>query len=118
MSNALRELEEWLDAFKKTDKAIVVEGRKDREALRQLGVKTEVIELNNRALYKVIESIADNHKRVIILTDLDRQGKRLYSILKSGLLERGVEVDNIFREFLFKKTRLRQIEGLAAYMKH
>ena len=118
MKRGFKELNEWLDALKKTDKAIVVEGRKDREALRQLGVNSEIIELNNRALYKVIESVADNHKKVIILTDLDREGKRLYSILKSGLLERGVEVDNIFREFLFKKTKLRQIEGLAAYIKH
>lgn len=118
MKRGLKELDEWLDALKKTDKVIIVEGRKDCEALRALGVGNDIIELRGRALFEVIESIANNHKKVIILTDLDREGKKLYSILKSGLLERGVEVDNFFREFLFKKTKLRQIEGLPRYLNH
>ena len=44
-----------------------------------------------------------------------KQGKELYGKLNSGLQQLGVEVDNNFRNFLFKKTKLRQIEGMDTY---
>jgi len=47
-----------------------------------------------------------------LLTDLDKKGKELYGKLNSGLQRFGVRIDNNFREFLFKKTKIRQIEGL------
>ena len=54
----------------------------------------------------------------IILTDLDKQGKELYGKLNSGLQQFGVKVDNNFRNFLFKNTKLRQIEGLTTYIEN
>ena len=46
---------------------------------------------------------------------MDKQGKELYGKLNSGLQQRGVKIDNNFRNFLFKNTKLRQIEGLETY---
>ncbi len=117
MKKGIEALPEWLDNLKKTDKQVVVEGKNDAAALRSLGFKGVIIELTGRALYQVIEEVSDKYKSIIILTDLDREGKKLYSILKSGLLERGVQIDNYFREWLFKNTKLRQIEGLTSYCK-
>lgn len=51
-------------------------------------------------------------KKAVILTDLDKEGRKLYAILKTQLQFLGVKVDNYFREFLLKNTRVRQIEGL------
>lgn len=108
------ELYEWITGLKNSNKLIIVEGKKDKRALEELGIKN-VVCLKN-AIYKEIEEITENNKEVIILTDLDKMGKKLYSKLKRGLTERGITVDNYYREFLFKNTKLRQIEGITRYL--
>lgn len=109
----MEELEEWINKLKNSKKPVIVEGIKDRLALESFGVKN-IITLN-KPLYEIIEDVACKHKKCIVLTDLDRKGKELYGKLSSGLQRLGVEVDNYFREFLLKKTKLRQIEGLGSY---
>ena len=69
-------------------------------------------------MFEIIENIADNHKECAILTDLDNEGKKLFGKLNSGLSSHGVRVNNKFREFLFKKTKLRQIEGIDTYIRN
>lgn len=111
------EIEEWISKLKESGKLVIVEGKKDRSALEGLGVKNILI--LKSAIYKEIEDAVNNGNReIVILTDLDKTGKKLYARLKSGLTERGVTVDSYFREFLFKHTKLRQIEGMTAYMNH
>lgn len=105
-----QELDLFVEELKQSNKAVIVEGRKDKEALEKLGIK-RVYALNCKPLFVFIEQIAKNNKDVIILTDLDKEGKKLYRALSSGLQKYGVRVDNYFREFIFKKTRIRQIEG-------
>lgn len=107
-----REVEEFLDKLGNTDKPVIVEGVKDKKALEAVGVK-RVYCLNKAPLYKVVEDVAVS-SRVIILTDLDSEGRRLYGKLKTQLQHLGVEVDNYFREFLFRNTKIRQIEGLGS----
>lgn len=106
-----REAGEFLDKLKNTDKLVIVEGVKDAKAVKAAGVK-RIYCLNKAPLYKVVEDIAAGSSSVIILTDLDAEGKRLYGKLKTQLQFLGVEVDNYFREFLFRNTKIRQIEGL------
>jgi 5S rRNA maturation endonuclease (ribonuclease M5) len=98
-------------------KPVIVEGKKDKKCLESLGFM-HVIEINKRPLYKVVEDTAAIHKEVIILTDLDKTGKKLFSYLNSGLQMLGVRVDNSLRNYLFKFTKLRQIEGLRTYIEH
>ena len=111
------ELQNQILKLKRSHKIILVEGKKDKACLESLGFK-HVIELNKRPLYKVVEQVASYYKEVVILTDLDKKGKQLFSYLNSGLQKYGVKVDNKFRNFLFKKTKLRQIEGLKKYIEH
>ena len=106
----------YLNKLKKSNKIIIVEGKKDKEALEKLGIKN-IIELSKKPLFQVIEDIADNGKECIILTDLDKKGKELYGKINSGLQKFGVKIDNSFRAFLYKNTQLRQIEGITTYMK-
>ncbi len=94
-------------------KLVIVEGFKDKKALQSFGVKRIKV-LKGRALYRVIEEVDD--KEVVLLVDLDRAGKKLYAILKDKFSQRGVKVDDKFRNFLFKETQLRQIEGLKRFM--
>ena len=105
-------VEGFLNKLSKTGKLVIVEGVKDKKALQSFGVKN-ICCLNDRPLYKMIESVASANKEVIILTDLDREGRKLYGKLRTQLQFLGVEVDNYFREFLFRNTRIRQVEGLA-----
>ena len=111
-----KDLGSYLKKLKKSNKIIIVEGKKDKEALEKLGIKN-IIELSKKPLFHVIEDIADNGKECIILTDLDKKGKELYGKINSGLQKFGVKIDNSFREFLYKNTQLRQIEGITTYMK-
>jgi 5S rRNA maturation endonuclease (ribonuclease M5) len=106
-------IEQWVEEIKKSGKLIIVEGRKDRDALERLGI-VNVITLNKRPLHEVVEDVSFMNRRVIILTDFDRMGKKLYGTLAQGLQHFGVEVDNRFREFLYKE-HISHIEGLASY---
>ncbi|MBI2129595.1 hypothetical protein HYU07_05120 [Candidatus Woesearchaeota archaeon] len=76
-----------------------------------IGVKNRIMMLGKKPIFSIIEDASAN-KKAIILTDLDKEGKKLYGKLKDGLSRHGVIVDNKFREFLFRETKIRQIEGL------
>lgn len=108
------ELVSWLERTREEGTIVIVEGKKDREALSAFGIKRVKV-LSKRAIYKVVEETAKAAKKAIILTDLDKEGKRLFGILNHYLNQHGVHVDKRFREFLFKNTKLRQIEGIARY---
>ncbi|MBI2523382.1 toprim domain-containing protein [Candidatus Woesearchaeota archaeon] len=114
MNQINNEFSEHIDKIKQSNQLIIVEGKKDRKALENFGIKN-IIELNKKPLFEIIESISHNNEKCIILTDLDKQGKELYGKLNSGLQQRGVKIDNSFRNFLFKNTKLRQIEGMETY---
>jgi len=106
-------IDEFLELTKKyEDFLIIVEGIKDKRALAELGFSR--IATLNKPLYAVAESVEE--KRVVILTDLDSEGKKLYRQLKSALNERGVFVDDKLRNLLLR-TDLKQTEGLTKYLK-
>lgn len=116
MQKNAEELLEWIDKIIDSDKIVVVEGREDKTALQKLGI-TNIIQLNKRPVYKVVEELVEKEQEVIILTDLDKKGKQLYGRLNHDLQRFGVKIDNRFRHFLFKHTKLRQIEGMDSYIK-
>ncbi len=95
-------------------KTIIVEGKKDKSALEYFGVKN-VVALKKGVFETCIE-ISGNVKEVVILTDLDKEGKKLYSMIYENLVRNNVKIDNNFRGFLFKETDLRHIEGLVRYI--
>lgn len=101
---------------------IVVEGKKDKDALQQLGF-TDIFVINEtgKSLSETIEEIegmaAQNKNKVCILTDFDKKGKSLYMTLKSKLSERGVKLDNSLRGMLLK-MRISHIEGLSSFLEN
>ena len=107
----------YFKKLKESNKKIIVEGKKDKAALKRLGIRN-IIVLSKKPLFQIIEDIADKEKECIILTDLDKKGKELYGKINSGLQKFGVKVDNSFRIFLYKNTKLRQIEGLFRYIRN
>ena len=120
------ELNDWVEELKNSDKIILVEGKNDVLALKQLGINNDIVFLN-KPLFEVVEDIVNNknnkkitnkknNKEVIILTDLDKKGKQRYGKLKKDLCRNGCKIDFYFREFLQRKTKIRQIEGLPRYL--
>lgn len=106
------EIIEHIDEIK--DMLVIVEGKNDRKALIELGI-VDIISLDKRPIFVVVEEIISHNREVVILTDLDKEGKKLYGKLNSALQQFGVRVNNKFRDYLFKETKLRQIEGLGRY---
>ena len=115
MNTETEELLGWIEKIKESDKLIIVEGKEDKKALSNLGLMN-VIQLGRKPLYKVVEIVVKKGEDVIILTDLDREGKKLYARLNHELGQFGIKIDNRFRNFLFRNTTLRQIEGMDSYI--
>jgi len=103
----MESVEEWANKLK--DKIVIVEGIKDRKALNNLGVRNVII--LNKPIHQIIDYISERYKDVVILTDLDKKGRELYSKLRFGLERNHIKIDNRFRIFLFRE-RISHIEGI------
>ena len=103
----MKDISSLIKDIKKENKLVIVEGKKDKKALESLGIKN--IKTISKPLFKLVEEIKE--KEVVILTDLDKEGRKLYSKLKKDLTRNGKKVDDKLRKELFK-TKLRQIEGI------
>ena len=90
---------------------VIVEGKKDKNALNNLGINN--IKTLDRALFKIIESVNENE--IILLTDLDKEGRKLFNKLNYYLQRRGINVNKKLRGLLFN-TALSHIEGLDSYL--
>lgn len=115
MRQKTEELQDFIDNIITSNILVIVEGKKDKAALQKLGIN-HIVELSKKPIFQIVEEIANFNDECIILTDLDKEGKQLYSKLNSNLQKHGVKVNNKFREFLFKGTKLRQIEGIDSYI--
>lgn len=87
---AAQKVREEIDVLIERDVLIVVEGLKDERSLRSLGVK-KVMVLKG-PLFSVVERLVGEDE-VVILTDLDAQGRKLFSILKRDAQRLGVRVN-------------------------
>jgi 5S rRNA maturation endonuclease (ribonuclease M5) len=79
---------------------IIVEGRRDKEALRRLGLKGPILcfKSSRRSLADFLSDI--NGNKAIILTDFDREGRELSSRIAEELAYRKIRADHALRERL------------------
>jgi 5S rRNA maturation endonuclease (ribonuclease M5) len=98
--------------------AIVVEGQRDRDSLRRMGVTGSImcVQSSRRNPFGFAEELGDM-KEVIILTDFDRQGvylaKRLSRILNSQKVRANLVLWRELRRLA--KSDIRSIEELPKY---
>lgn len=71
---------------------VIVEGKKDKKALKSLGLK-DIIAINGMPLYEVAEIALRAKKEIVILTDFDRKGREIERQLKT-LLQRQGKIPN------------------------
>jgi len=91
---------------------IIVEGKKDKEVLKEFG-------LNN--IYTIYELKKDdkvflNYREAIILTDNDNKGRRLYKYIRNLLESDGIIVNDIERKKFFKYFKVREVEDLRKHI--
>lgn len=111
MDESKEELFGIIENLRNLNTLIIVEGKKDRAALEKMGL-SNIKELSKKPLFHVVEEVSSSNEECVILTDLDRKGKELYGKLGSDLQKRGIKINNKLRDFLFRRTKLRQIEGI------
>jgi len=94
---------------------VIVEGRKDERALREMGLSGTVLRLDTgKSVFNFCEGLRGEYDRVIILTDWDRRGGRLARALREGLMANGIAYDVELRKqiaFLARKE-VKDVEGL------
>ena len=116
--DGLHEFIDMLNEEAEYGSVIVVEGKRDVEALNRIGFKGNLTILNH---FKGITDFVDNHcqirKKIILLLDMDRTGKHLTSKLVSQLQHKGNNVNLFYKKALAKITngKIRQVEELAPY---
>lgn len=91
---------------------VLVEGPKDKRSLEKLGFQ-RVIRLD-KSLFLMVEQL-EHEEELLILTDLDDHGRKLYKYFYQELTRRGVRVNNRLRLMIFQ-TPVRHIEGLANFL--
>ncbi len=106
LCSVVQEMDDFVDA-------IVVEGVRDKEALEELGVTKEI------AMYSVgfsyagfVDYLMSRYRRVTILTDYDRAGKKLNKRLTASLEREGVKVENRYRDRIGKILCVRGIRNI------
>ncbi|MGQ0638722.1 MAG: toprim domain-containing protein [Nitrososphaerota archaeon] len=101
----------------KKDSIVVVEGKRDSDALKKLGFSGRICEFHSfKGLARFADSMA-TYKRLIVLLDHDRKGRYLTSRIISQL-EHRLKVDLSFKRRLtsITKGKIRHIEDLSMYV--
>ncbi len=101
---------ELIEELREFEGALIVEGMRDEVALRNLGVRAEIIRLSRLPLAE-IALIASQYREVMILTDFDRKGEELAKKLVSYLEGYPCRVDTETRREL-KRIAKKDIKGI------
>jgi 5S rRNA maturation endonuclease (ribonuclease M5) len=97
---------------------IIVEGRKDVESLRSLGIKGDIKLSSQKPLIDITEQLSRCGKDIVILTDWDRKGGMVARKIIDYLKAYGITPNTDIRGrigFLVRK-RIKDIESLSKHI--
>ena len=111
---------EFLNNESKIGSIVVVEGKRDLEALRSIGFNGDVVVFHNfRGIGEFVHHLSIRNRKIILLLDMDRKGKVLTSkILKH--LNSSYQHDYLQtkrRLAQITRGRIKHIEDLKAFSK-
>jgi 5S rRNA maturation endonuclease (ribonuclease M5) len=97
--------------------AVIVEGRRDLQALRALGLPGPVIMASRRPALQLAEEAARSYSQIILLTDWDRKGDEMCKTIELHLRSVGSRPDREIRSRLGKlvKKEIKDVESLSRY---
>ena len=97
--------------------AVIVEGRRDLQALRSLGLPGPVIMASRRRALDLAEDAARSYREIILLTDWDGKGDEMCRTIERHLISVGSKPDKEIRSRLKKlvKKEIKDVESLSRY---
>jgi len=106
----------------RSGKPIIVEGQKDAETLRELGINGQIIfaKTGGKSLLDVVSEIeVASASEILMLLDFDRRGRELTERLKSHIEKLGIKANMYYWLKLSSLVgkEVKDVEGLAKYMK-
>jgi len=100
---------------------ILIEGKKDEEALRELGINGNFIKVSGSPLklFEIAEIAAKSSSKIIILTDFDKKGNELAKRLSEDIQRLGSHADLEIRRKIMGITRryIKDIESLSRHLR-
>ncbi|MFO8109575.1 MAG: toprim domain-containing protein [Thermoplasmata archaeon] len=99
---------------------IIVEGKNDVEALRQLNFSGKVIRIKKRrSVFHIIESLRGDYDEVIVMTDWDKTGGRLAYRIKKACEANEIKCYMDYRREIIKyvKKDIKDVEGLPKFIR-
>jgi 5S rRNA maturation endonuclease (ribonuclease M5) len=95
---------------------VVVEGKKDMQALKALGLTGRCFGLSQAGFAEFLK-VAEKHKKVILLLDYDAKGRRMFARALKMLQVKGITADSHFRNEVRRVTKgeVRHIEEVDAF---
>jgi 5S rRNA maturation endonuclease (ribonuclease M5) len=115
----IRELREFVNQINNEsakDSLILVEGKRDLEALSYLGCSGNIqIYHNYKSIVDLTDNFRDKYKKLILLLDLDDTGQYMTRKISHILNQR--YIDNYYRHKIIKITqgKIRTIEELRSF---
>jgi 5S rRNA maturation endonuclease (ribonuclease M5) len=97
---------------------IIVEGRKDEETLRRLGLTGPIVCFKSSGMVMNDFLSQISAKKVILLTDFDREGKELSARMGKELAHLKIATDDVLRRRLsaLVKQDIGAVEGLCSFL--
>lgn len=97
---------------------IIVEGQRDRRALRELGINGAIRLGAQKSLLELCEEVAGEYENVIILTDWDENGEKLAGLMEGFLRDYGATINVNIRENIqhLVQKRIKDIESLNTHI--
>jgi 5S rRNA maturation endonuclease (ribonuclease M5) len=99
---------------------ILIEGKKDEEALKDLGINGNIIKVSGSPLklFEIAEIAALSSSKIIILTDFDKKGNQLARKLSEDIQRLGSNPDLQLRRKIMAITRryIKDIESLPRHL--
>ncbi|VVB95131.1 Uncharacterised protein [uncultured archaeon] len=98
---------------------IVVEGKKDMDSLRYLGINGEIKLASQQPLLEFTELLSKSGKKIVLLTDWDKKGGIVAHKIIQHLLSYGIMPNTDIRSRIgsLVKKRIKDIESLNNYVK-
>lgn len=116
---SLEKIERAIVDLKESNKTIpvIVEGEKDLEALRELGLEGKIIMIQcGKKISAFCDFIAENHKEIIILTDWDKKGWQLFKRIEKNLKGR-TRCINDYRLIFARYSTIKDVQSIPSFLR-
>ena len=108
----LKAIYDFINRLKEKSKStpVIVEGKRDYWILNRLGIQN-IYTIAGKRYTDLLEELPETTEEVILLTDLDQQGEKIFKKLKALLEKFNLRVYSSFRQEL-KKFGIVEVEQL------